>query len=268
MQHPATVAPNLSVVIITHNEEDRIGLCLQALPPGVEIIILDSGSTDRTRALAESFGAQVASRTFTNFAEQKNAAIDLATRSWILSLDADEVLNAAAAAALSRLTASAEEPPAKAVAAYRLKRRLVFLGRPLRFGKAVDRPIRLFRRGHARFESDIHESLNLTGLVGQMPGEALHYSYADLTDYFRRFNDYTSRIAANHQRMGRSQPMAVVLVLRPWVDFFYRYVLRLGCLDCYPGYVYALISSLYAFVKYAKFKELAAISGSGKKGSL
>jgi len=255
MQDLTSAAANLAVVIITLNEQERLGLCLGALPAGVEIIVLDSGSTDDTCAIAAAHGARVATRAFTNFAEQKNIAIDMATRPWILSLDADEVLNDQAIAALLSLTATVDVAK-NGLVAYRLRRRLVFLGRPLRFGKAIDRPIRLFRRGSARFTSDIHEGLIVEGRVGQLPGEARHFSYADLTDYFCRFNDYTSRVAANHLRMGRAQPIGLVLWLRPWFEFFYRYVVRLGFLDGYPGYVYALISSLYTFIKYAKFKEL------------
>ena len=257
MQDLTSAAANLAVVIITLNEQERLGLCLGALPAGVEIIVLDSGSSDRTCAIAASHGAHVATRAFTNFAEQKNFAIDMATRPWVLSLDADEVLDAQAIAALPGLTAAAEVAK-NGFVAYRLRRRLVFLGRPLHFGKAVDRPIRLFRRGSACFVSDIHEGLVVDGRVGQLPGEARHFSYADLTDYFRRFNDYTSRVADNHRRMGRAQPFGLVHWLRPWFEFFYRYVVRLGFLDGYPGYVYALISSLYTFIKYAKLKELTS----------
>lgn len=245
---------NLSVVIITLNEEARIAACLDSLPKNAEIIVVDSGSTDRTVALAQERGARVEFRAFTNYAEQKNAAIALATRPWILSLDADETLTPDLRQAIARVTQTSDQ----GLAGYRLSRKLVFMGRKLRFGKSSDHPLRLFKRGQGQFRSAIHESLDLgSASVGLLPGELLHHSYADLTDYFVRFNSYTSRIAENHSRNGRSQPPLVLHVLRPWVEFFSRYVLRLGFLDGYPGYTYALISSMYTYVKYAKLRELA-----------
>lgn len=203
-------------------------------------------------ALAKSLGARVETREFTNFAEQKNAAVAMATRPWVLSVDADEVLTPELQAAVVRATAAESGP-----VGFRLPRRLVFMGRKLRFGKSADAPLRLFRKDQGRFEQEIHEQVVLTGgSPGVLPGELLHYSYDDLTDYFRRFNLYTSRVAENHQKLGHEMPPAPVHMLRPWTEFLTRYFLRLGFLDGYPGYTYALISSIYTYVKYAKLKEL------------
>jgi glycosyltransferase involved in cell wall biosynthesis len=222
---------------------------------GCEVCILDSGSTDDTLAIATDFGCKIGSRTFTNHAEQKNAALAMATRPWVLSIDADEVVSPEQAKAI---LAAVGRAPAD-VGGYRLTRRLVFMGRPMRFGKAVDHPVRLARREGARFESAIHEQLIVKGRTADLyPGELLHYSYDDLTDYFARFNDYTTRIALNHQANNRSMPTIGAHVLRPWWEFVSRYFLRLGFLDGYPGYVYALLSSFYTFVKYAKLKELCS----------
>ncbi len=249
----ADTESNLSVVIITLNEEKRIKQCLQSLPRGSEVCILDSGSTDGTVALAKSLGARVESRPFTNFAEQKNAAVAMATRPWVLSLDADEILSVDLQKDVARVTSD----PRTKEAGFRLRRRLVFLGKKLRFGKSSDMPLRLFRRGVGTFKSEIHEQVVLReGATGQLSSELLHHSYDDLTDYFGRFNLYTSRVAENHRRLGHAMPFGPLHVLRPWTEFFTRYFLRLGFLDGYPGYTYALISSVYTYVKYAKLKEL------------
>ncbi len=245
-------APQLSVVLITLNEEARLANCLESLPSDCEIIVLDSSSTDRTVAIAREYGARVEARDFDDFAAQKNAAVALATRPWVLSLDADEVLSPELQSAIARITAG----QGGNAAAYRLTRRLVFQGRRLRFGKAVDHPIRLFSRGSGQFVSAIHERLEISGPIANLPGELLHYSYADLTDYFSRFNRYTSRVAENHFNKGHPMPFCVKHWLRPWTEFLYRYVFRLGFLDGYPGYTYALVSSLYTYVKYAKLREL------------
>lgn len=245
-------AKNLSVVLITLNEEKRIVACIQSLPRGSELVVLDSGSTDQTVALAKSLGARVETRAFTNHCEQKNAAIALATRPWILSIDADEVMTDELRGEVVRVT----NDLATLEAGFHITRRLVFMGRLMRFGKTSDAPLRLFVRGRGHFESAIHEKVVVTtGKVGACKGTLLHYSYDDLTDYFRRFNSYTSSVAENHDAKGKAMPPLLAHVLRPWVEFVTRYILRLGFLDGYPGYTYALLSSLYTYVKYAKLKE-------------
>lgn len=245
--------PDLSVVIITLNEEKRLPLCLQSLPRGAEIVVLDSGSTDRTREVAIRFGARVETRPFTDYADQKNAASALASRNWILSIDADEVLDET----LSNSILDVSRPEAgRRENGFRLRRRLVFMGRTMRFGKTSDRPLRLFRKGRGRFTSPIHERLVLeSGPTGLLAGQMAHHSYASITDYFHRFNRYTSRVADHHiDRRGMARP-GPLHVVRPWGEFFKRYVLLLGFLDGYPGYCYALFSSFYAYVKYVKIRE-------------
>lgn len=248
------LASRLSVVLITLNEEARLPHCLRSLPRGSEVVVLDSGSTDRTVEVARELGARVETRPFTTYSEQKNAAVALATREWVLSVDADEVLDEGLRAAIVKAT-KAESP-----AGYTVTRRLVFMGRLMRFGKTTDHPLRLFRRGTGRFTSDIHEKVVLDGGAqpGRLSGEMLHHSYEDLSDYFRRFNSYTTRIAENHRKNGKRSPPLIVHCLRPWAEFVGRYFVRLGFLDGYPGFAYALVSSLYVFVKYAKLKELEA----------
>ena len=249
---------DLSVAIITLDEAANLSRCLSSLPPGCEIIVVDSLSTDRTVEIARAAGALIIERPFTNYSEQKNVAIGAATRRWVLSLDADEVLHVALRDAIVTIVegTSAQSGPV----AYRVRRKLVFMNRVMRFGKTTDRPVRLFRRGEARFESPIHERLTFKGRPGSIgAGFLYHYSYRDLEDYFARFNLYTTRIAANHAESGRGISVLGHL-LRPWAEFFYRYVIRLGCLDGYAGYTYALNSSLYAYIKYAKAREASHAS--------
>ena len=241
----------LSVVLITKNEADNIERCLRSLPEAVEIVIVDSQSQDNTIQIAESFGAKVYQREFTNFAEQKNYAISKATRPWILSMDADEELDGDGAQVLSNIIAKNQDQ------AYRLEHRLVFMGKELRFGKTKDAPLRLFKKNAGQFVGSIHEELRVgSSEVKRLSGLGLkHYSYRDLSDYFARFNRYTTSIASKHKSEGRSFSM-VSHLLRPWGEFVSRYFFRLGFLDGYAGYTYALISSLYAYIKYAKLIEL------------
>jgi len=247
---PPTPYLDLSVVIIAFNEEDQLPRCLKSLPPGAEIIVLDSMSEDNTAAIATSYGAQVFQRPFTNFAEQKNAALAYGTRNWVLAIDADEELSADLARLLPDIMSSGR------ATAYRLDRRLVFMGRRMAYGKTRDKPLRLFLRGSGQYKGAIHEVyVPKTGKTLFVRDAILwHYSYRDLEDYFLRFNRYTSAIAEQHEAAHKNPSFAGHLV-RPWLEFFTRYVFRLGFLDGYPGYTYALLSSTYAYVKYAKLFE-------------
>lgn len=239
---------DISFVLITLNEEDNIERTIRALPRGAEIIVLDSGSSDHTVALAKNLGAKVHFNEFRDYASQKNKALSYATRSWIVSIDADEEVDPVLLQALLTL-AKSDEPK---TSAFRVKRKLLFMGRILRFGGAEDAPLRVFPRGGAEFTGQIHEKIqfNRDMPVKMLPGCLIHRSYRDLSDYFERFNKYTSRVA--EQKKDKSFTLHL---LRPWFEFVRRYIFLGGFLDGYPGYTYALISSLYAFVKQAKYFE-------------
>jgi glycosyltransferase involved in cell wall biosynthesis len=242
---------DLSVVIITLNEEKSLSRCINSLPKGCEIIVLDSGSSDATVEIAKKHKALVSTRAFDNYADQKNAAIDIASRNWVLSLDADEVLTDVLQKKIIKIISRPEH------GGYRIRRRLNFMGKQMRFGKTIDYPVRLFRKERGRFKSDIHEKLHVdAGGVGTIYSPIDHYSYDDITDYFTRFNGYTSKVAANHLKNNKTPPPLVLHVMRPFVEFLNRYIFRFGFLDGYPGFCYALFSSTYTFVKYAKYLEL------------
>ena len=245
---------DLSVVIITLNEEATIERCLRSLPSGVEIVVVDSYSTDRTCELAAASGAHVSSHSFQSYGRQKNHACSLASRRWIFSIDADEELDAPLREWLVRFC---QNNSATEGEVFRFKRRLVFMGKTMRFGKCTDYPIRLFLRGNSRFVGDIHEKVaTQTADVKRVAqGMIYHHSYKDLTDYFIRFNRYTTEIAKNHHASGK-RCFVPAHIVRPWFEFFYRYVVLGGFLDGYPGYTYALLSSLYAYTKYSKLLEL------------
>lgn len=243
---------DLSVTIITLNEEDNLARCLRSLPKGCEIIVVDSNSHDRTKEIAVSFGAQVFDRPFANFAEQKNEAISHATKTWVLSIDADEELTPELANDIGAVVSGSTS---NEVLGYRILRQLHFMGQHMRWGKTADFPLRLVQRSAARFVGTVHEKIDISpDRIQRLHSPLIHYSYKDLSDYFRRFNRYTSLIAEQHSSKGKSFSFAFHL-LRPWLEFFNRFVLRLGFLDGYPGYVYALNSSLYAFIKYSKLLE-------------
>ncbi len=240
---------DLSVIIITKNEQDNLERCLRSLPQNSEIIVVDSFSTDSTLDIAKRWHCITYQRHFTSHADQKNFALSKANCSWVLSIDADEQLLGWDDKILEQAQKSGHQ-------AFYISRRLSFMTKTLRFGKTKDKPLRLYRRAEARYEGSIHEVVQVPRSKPRLlkGPTLLHYSYKNLEDYFERFNYYTSAIATNHLNKQKSVFLFSHL-LRPWVEFFNRYVLRLGFLDGYPGYTYALISSLYTYIKYAKLIE-------------
>lgn len=247
-------AKELSIVIITLNEERNLASLLPDIPKEAEIVIVDSGSSDGTVALAKSFGARVEIRSFDHYSGQKNHALSLATRRWTLCLDADERPDLK----LWEEILAVVSGPRKSGAAYSFSRRLVFLGTPLRYGRSKDHVTRLFETNTARYKNEIHEELiHAAGARAiRLGGVLWHWSYVSLDDYFARFNRYTTMMARSRFNAGKRSPNSLILALRIPGDFVSRYILKLGFLDGWHGFLWALFGSFYGFVKYAKLIEL------------
>jgi glycosyltransferase involved in cell wall biosynthesis len=239
-------AQKLSVVVITFNEQENLSALLPAIPEGAEIVLLDSGSTDRTVDIATTHGARVSRRDFDNFAAQKNHAAGLASRPWTLMLDADERPDEALwAEILSVVEANAD-------VAGELPRKLIFCGRKMRFGRTTDLVVRLFKTGTFKYQNEIHEVAGTNSRRVRLRGTLWHYSYKNLEDYFQKFNRYTTLVANDRRNNAHRLPAKWELALRLPVDFVTRYFLRLGCLDGYEGFLWAALGSFYGFIKYAK----------------
>lgn len=252
----------LSVVIITLNEENNLPSLLKDIPKGAQLIVVDSGSTDKTVEIAESFGATIKTRSFDNYAAQKNYAISLATTNWVLCLDADERPNQELWQSVLGVVAE-NSPDARA---YDLSRLLVFLGRKMKYGRTKDQLTRLFRPTFAAYTNEIHETLQVQNEdpIDALPGILWHYSYNNLDDYFARFNRYTTLMAAARRKRGIQSPQPLILALRLPADFLVRYIVKLGFLDGWQGFLWALFGSFYGFVKYAKLVELERQGPSNK----
>jgi len=253
----------LSVVLITHNEEANIGRTLASVQPLVadgkgEIIIVDSGSTDRTVEIAKSFDAKVFVGEWKGYAAQKNSAIDKATGDWILSLDADEELDLDLKQAL-RNTLEDIEFDAKLSGLW-IPRKNEFLGRWIKHGGFWPDPkLRFFRRGSGQFEDRaVHEDTRIKGKTGRISGGAiLHHSYPTLADYIDHMNRYSSLGTEMAVAKGRGSFSLSDIVLRPIATFIYNYFFRLGFLDGREGLLLHLYHAVYVSWKYAKAWELA-----------
>jgi glycosyltransferase involved in cell wall biosynthesis len=256
----------LSVVLITHNEESDLARTLESVRPLVcdgqgEIIIVDSGSTDRTVEIARSFGAKVFTEPWKGFAAQKNSAIGKATGEWVLSLDADEELDKQLQQALGNTPKDwLGVKGNRDLAGIWIDRKNHFLGRWIKHGGFWPDPkLRLFRRGRGRFElRAVHETVQVAGHTATLKqGAILHHSYPTLPDYIDHMNRYSSLGAEMIVDDGRTGFSLLNIVIRPWLSFVYNYFFRLGFLDGREGLLLHLYHAVYVSWKYAKAWELA-----------
>jgi glycosyltransferase involved in cell wall biosynthesis len=239
------VCLSLSVVIITLNEEANLPRTLASVAWADEIVVLDSGSTDRTREIAESFHAKVFVEPWKGFAGQKNSALAKATGDWILSLDADEELEPALAEEIRDTLAG---NPTEA--GFWIPRKNFFLGRWIRHGGFYPDPkLRLFRRGIGAFEDRVvHEDIRVQGATGKL----LHHAYPSLDSYLEHMNRYSSLGAQMEAAKKASGFSFIDIVIRPRLTLFYNYILRAGFLDGREGLLLHLYHANYVSWKYAK----------------
>jgi glycosyltransferase involved in cell wall biosynthesis len=237
----------LSVCIITYNEADRIEGCVRSVGFCDEIVVVDSHSSDSTRAIAQALGARVIERDWPGYRSQKQFAVDSASNDWVLCLDADERVTSALRAEIESLRAAGFE----GYAGWSVPRITDYFGRFLRHGNAYpDRLIRLFdRRRGGWIGEEIHENTRVTGRVGRLSGHLEHFSYRSLTDHHNRMARYADLMARALHARGKRSGLTKVLVNPLW-RFFRGYVIRLGFLDGWRGLVFALVEANYVRRKY------------------
>lgn len=244
----------LSVVIITYNEEKNIERCLNSLKPVAdEIIVLDSFSSDRTVDLARKHGARVWQEPFRGYIEQKNRAIELASYNYIMSIDADEAIDAE----LQKAIATAKQT--FKYSAYRMKRCTNHCGRFIRHGTWYpDRKIRLFDKRVACWGGlNPHDKIvfsNATA-VKQLPGEILHYSFATIDEHIAKNDRFSSIVAKSYYKAGRKTNLFRVIVHPAW-SFMYGFFLRKGFMDGAQGFVIAWNQARYTYQKHKKLFRL------------
>lgn len=237
------MSPRLSACIITFNEAARLADCLASLAFCDEIVVVDSGSTDATVAMARQAGARVFERPFEGFRSQKQFAIEQATHDWVLCLDADERVDEVLRASIQAEQSLGFEH----AAGYRFARLSNYFGRFLRHGNAYpDRVLRLFdrRRGGWRGNREIHEAASVDGPVRSLAGDLLHFPYRSLEQQLAKTQRYARMMAEHDFKRGKRASLAR-LVLSPAWRFWRGYVLRAGFLDGWHGLVYAYVRANY-----------------------
>jgi glycosyltransferase involved in cell wall biosynthesis len=247
----------LSAIIITRNEEHAIEACLAGVAWADEIVVVDSGSSDRTTEICRRYTDRVFHRDWTGFVDQKNHAVAQASHDWILSLDADERIGPE----LSREIAQLRQAGLSR-AGYRVPRVAFFMGRWIRHGDWYpDTQLRLFDRRRGRWQGGrVHESVRVDGTPGQLRGEILHYTYRSLSDYLRRLETYSTLAAQDSRQKGKASSMSKV-VGNPIAAFVKGYLLKRGFLDGAPGLMVAVMGAVSVFFKYAKLYELQRVPG-------
>ncbi|HXE91040.1 MAG TPA: glycosyltransferase family 2 protein [Terriglobales bacterium] len=257
----------LSVVLITFNEEANIGRTLESVRQLVadgagETIVVDSGSTDRTREIAESQGAKVFVEPWKGYAAQKNSAIDKATGDWVLLLDADESVEPGLAEEIRATLSSGTE-----VQGFWIPRKNHFLGRWIRHGGFWPDPkLRLFRRGSGRVQDRlVHETVEVAGATGRLYHAIVHHSYPTMEDYLDHMRGYADLGA----EMIRDKPRWWLWLNRwfnPPLTFLYNYFLRFGFLDGREGLLLHRNHARYVAWKYGRALERSRAQQAGAKG--
>jgi glycosyltransferase involved in cell wall biosynthesis len=243
-----TLRPRLALIVITLNEEPRIGECLRSASICDEIIVVDSFSSDRTVEIATALGARVLQRKFDGYIKQKQFALDQVTADWVLSLDADEQLTHGLRDEI-RATICGTDP----AAGYRIRRILYQLDHYYSRGPYPDFHVRLFRRAAGEFGgAEPDGKVIVTGAVKRLRQPILHFSYADISDHVGTINRLTSQWSAQARYRRLT---AIRMVANPAWRFINFYFMRGGLLDGTYGLYASMASAFYVFLKYAKLYE-------------
>jgi glycosyltransferase involved in cell wall biosynthesis len=256
---PSTKYPmTLSVAIVSLNEEANLGRTLESVKWADEIVVVDSGSTDRTCEIARQYGAKVVVEPWRGYVAQKQYAVDLCTSDWTLLLDADEEVSAGLTAEIRAAIAGPNT-----ASGYTIPRKNLFLGRWMRHGGFYPDPkLRLFRRGQAFVTGhDPHDRCELKADAPQQTDQfhnaIVHYTYPNLALYLDHMNRYSSLGARLAIAKGHRSFSLANIVVRPFATFIYNYFLRLGFLDGREGLLLHLYHAGYVSWKYAKAWELS-----------
>jgi len=243
----------LSVSIISLNEEVNLRRCLESLRGiAAEIIVVDSGSNDGTQAVAEEFGANFVFQKWLGHRDQKNVALQLCTRPWVLALDCDEALSADLHASILRFL---ETPDAQRADAAWMNRRTWFMGQWIAHGDWYpDRKLRVFRRQLGKWGgSPEHDRVEMEGEIRsvRLDGDLLHYSFRDTNHFLAKQAGYADVFLQRELDSGKAFSWLSALS-RPFWRFFRAYVLRAGFRDGFPGFWIAIATAFFTFQRYSR----------------
>jgi len=245
------MAKKLSVIIPCKDEEANIAFCIESvLPIADEILVADSGSSDRTMEIAREYRCRIIEREYINSADFKNWAIPQAEHEWVLIVDSDERVSPELASEISGVLKN-ESPEYDG---YFINRRNYLFGKLVkRSGWGTDHVLRLFRRDMARYkEMRVHSEIVIrSGRVGKLKEKFDHYTYWNYFQIMKKYDMYTTWAAEDMRDKG-VKPRFIHLTFTPSWRFFRQYILQRGFLDGKPGLIVSGLSMYYVFLKYAK----------------
>lgn len=240
----------LAVIILTKNEEVNIEAAIESAAFADEIVVIDSGSTDRTKELAEKHGAKFVTHPMdeTGFAGQRNFALTQTEAEWVFYLDADERITKEAAREIRDVAGNTE------LGAFRIKRMNILFGQLMKYG--AHRPdwcLRLFPRKAVAWEGRVHEQAKSSLPIGNLHGVMHHHTYNDWHKYFAKLEQYTDMMAGKMYERGKRSSL-LDITIRPAYAFFRAYIIQKGALDGEFGLVFSLLHGYYTFIKYLKLR--------------
>jgi len=251
----------LSVAIIAYNEEDIIGRTLESVKDiAAEIVVVDSHSTDKTKEIAESYGAKVYVEDWNGYAGQKNSALNKCTHEWILFLDADEVVSEELKISIRK---ELKNPKADG---YLVNRRTYYMGKLLKYAWQPEWRLFLVRRqAKPKWIGEPHAKLHINSKnVSRLNGDLLHFSYRNMQHHISKAIDSAKKVAIEKYNNGANVRLFDV-ILRPLWAFLKVYLLQRGFLDGYPGFIAGVMSFVYTFFKYSFLYELQLKEKLGKE---
>ena len=262
--HASILGPPISVAIPTQNEEANIARVLRSVSWASEVVVLDSGSTDRTLDIARRMGARVVQEAWRGFGEQRRRSIELCTRPWVLALDADEAISPELRESI--LGEFGHGEPGHA--GYDLERHTRYLGTSFGArGWHRDRVLRLARRDRLLFDDRImHDRLRVEGTTGRLAGPVLHWSYRDVGHHMEKMARYSDLKAEQLFAAGRRGGLPTAVARGGW-RFFNGYLLKGGFLYGWPGLVWDLLGAHGTLLAYLKLAELTRGEGERRESN-
>lgn len=240
-----------SAAIICLNEEHNIGDCLKSLSWCDEIVVVDSGSTDRTVEIAQKHTDRVIHNDWPGYVNQKNFALEQTTGDWVICLDADERCTPELKEAFLKATEKDDAPDG-----FLVRRHVHYLGRWINHGGWYpDWSLRFIRKGRAKWEGiDPHDKLVCTGETARLDADLIHYTYRDFAHHIRVAQRFSDVVSDEWIKQGRCFSL-IKAIFHPPIKFFECYIWKAGFLDGWAGFVIAITSSFYVFAKHVKLKE-------------
>lgn len=244
----------ISAALIACNEEEKIGRALKSLQKiADEIIVVDSGSTDRTPKICIEHGARLVRKEWQGYRGQKQLAVDLSGHEWVLSLDADEEISTELEDEILKWKSTSPED----IDGYFLPRMTFFMGRWIRHTTWYpDYQLRLFRKNRGQWEGlNIHESFRTKGKTASMKGHILHYTYSGISEYLVQLERFSALAAEDYLARGKKSGLPR-LIFSPPLVFLKNFVLKAGFLDGRAGFVVSCLAAVSMFFKLLKTEEL------------